>query len=412
MAEIVKLENGVTVVLEKMNSVRSIAFGIFVKNGSRNENIQTSGISHFIEHLLFKGTKNRTAREIADDMDSVGGQINAYTTKEYTCYYTRTLDSHFNIAIDVLADIYFNSLFSDDDIKKERNVIIEEINMYEDSPEDVGFDLIQNKIWRDNSLGFPILGTEKSISAFDSSIIKKYYKEHYRADNTVLALAGNFEKENVISEIKKYFGDFKNISQVNDYSAKPVYFKSKVKKEKDIEQLHLTLCFPGIKMDSDENYILAVVNSVFGGGMSSRLFQKIREENGLVYTIYSFLSNFTDTGLFGIYAGFGVNQFNRVYELILREIDNFKKEKISKEQLSKTKEQIKSNLILGLESSSARASNIGRSMLLLNKVNKVEDIIEKINKINMDNIDYMINKIFDIDKMSVSIVGKNAESLF
>ena len=170
MVEVIKLDNGITVVMEKMPSVRSVSFGIFVKNGSRNENNKTNGISHFIEHLMFKGTKNRSAKQIADDMDSVGGQINAYTTKEYTCYYTKTLDTHFDMALDVLADMYFNSLFSDEDISKERNVIIEEINMYEDAPEEVGYDILQGAIWKGNSLSFPILGTEKSISGFDNEI--------------------------------------------------------------------------------------------------------------------------------------------------------------------------------------------------------------------------------------------------
>ncbi len=415
MVEVIKLDNGITVVMEKMPSVRSVSFGIFVKNGSRNENNKTNGISHFIEHLMFKGTKNRSAKQIADDMDSVGGQINAYTTKEYTCYYTKTLDTHFDMALDVLADMYFNSLFSDEDISKERNVIIEEINMYEDAPEEVGYDILQGAIWKGNSLSFPILGTEKSISGFDNVSIKNYYREHYRTDNTVLSVAGNFEKDKIIDEIKKYFGKFESLDKEtilkNSVYEKPSYFKSDVKKEKDIEQLHLTMCFPGVKVGSDESYALAAVNTIFGGGMSSRLFQRIREERGLVYTVYSFSSNFSDSGIFGIYAALSPNHFNQVYELILNEISELKKEKITKEQLAKTKEQLKSNFILSLENSSSRSSNIGRSMLLLNKINEVDDIIEKVNGVSLENVENIIEKIFNLENMSISLVGRNIEKI-
>ncbi len=415
MVEVIKLDNGITVVMEKMPSVRSVSFGIFVKNGSRNENNKTNGISHFIEHLMFKGTKNRSAKQIADDMDSVGGQINAYTTKEYTCYYTKTLDTHFDMALDVLADMYFNSLFSDEDISKERNVIIEEINMYEDAPEEVGYDILQGAIWKGNSLSFPILGTEKSISGFDNVSIKNYYREHYRTDNTVLSVAGNFEKDKIIDEIKKYFGKFESLDKEtilkNSVYEKPSYFKSDVKKEKDIEQLHLTMCFPGVKVGSDESYALAAVNTIFGGGMSSRLFQRIREERGLVYTVYSFSSNFSDSGIFGIYAALSPNHFNQVYELILNEISELKKEKITKEQLAKTKEQLKSNFILSLENSSSRSSNIGRSMLLLNKINEVDDIIEKVNGVSLENVENIIEKIFNLENMSISLVGRNIEKV-
>lgn len=411
MVEVVKLKNGVTVVLDKIPFIRSVAFGVFVKNGSRDEDENNNGISHFIEHMMFKGTEKRTAKQIADDIDSIGGQINAYTTKEYTCYYTRTLDIHFDVAFDVLSDMYFNSLFSDEEIKKERKVIIEEINMYEDMPEEVGFDLLQSEIWKGNSLGYPILGTVKSISGFNESIIKEYYAKHYCCDNTVLALAGNFEKEKVLDKIEKYFGGFESSLEKSTVYKKPDYFKSNVKKEKDIEQLHLTLTFPGVKGGSDESYILAIINTIFGGGMSSRLFQKIREENGLAYTIYSFPSSYVDCGLFSIYAGLGSNQFEKVYELVLKEISDFKNEKITKEQLYKTKEQLKSNFILSFENSSSRASNIGRNMLLLNRVNEVDDIINKVDGINLEQVYYLIDKIFNFDDMSISVAGRNVDKI-
>lgn len=406
MVEIIKFANGVTVALEKMPFVRSVAFGIFVKNGSRNETKATSGISHFIEHMMFKGTENRTAKQIADEVDSIGGQINAYTTKEYTCYYTRTLDTHFDTALDILADMYFNSLFDNEEIKKELNVILEEINMYEDSPEDLVYDMLQYNIWKNDPLGFPILGKAESISCFDHDIIKKYYNEHYRTDNTVLAVAGSFDRNDVLKKLERYFGSWKSEGSVKKDYKHVEYFKCKIKKEKDIEQIHLSLCFPGISLGADETYDLAAVNTILGGGMSSRLFQKVREENGLAYTVYSFGSSYINTGIFNIYAGLSPNHFDKVMKLILSEIEILKNEKISEKQLSKAKEQLKSNFLLSLENSSARASSIGKNMLLLNKIQTPDEIVGKIDAVTANSASEFINKIFDIDKMSISAVGK------
>lgn len=406
MFEIKKLKNGVTVVMEKLPFLRSISLGIFVGNGSRNENETTNGISHFIEHMLFKGTEKRSAKDIAEEMDAIGGQINAYTTKEYTCYYTRTLDTHFDTAIDIISDMYFNSKFDNKEIEKECKVIVEEINMYEDDPEDLVYDMMQYNVWKQNSLGFPILGTEKTISKFNHETFIKYKEKNYRPDNTVISVAGNFDENYVMEKIKNYFEDWKQVESDSSENSETIYNQCIVSKEKDIEQIHLCISFPGIAIGTDESYILTALNTILGGGMSSKLFQRIREQNGLAYSIYSYNSNFKDVGLFSIYAALNPSQLSDVINLIFDEIKNLKINKIDENQLSKTKEQIKSNFILSLESSSNRMSSIGRSQLLLKKILSPEELIKKVDDITIEKLYALIDKIFDFDKASLSVVGK------
>ncbi len=406
MIETIKLKNGITIVHEQIPFVRSIAFGIFVKNGSRNESQATNGISHFIEHMLFKGTKTRRAIDIADEMDAIGGQLNAYTTKEYTCYYTRVLDTHFDIALDVLSDMFFHSKFDDVEIQKERGVILEEISMYEDTPEDLVYDNLQYALWHDHPLGFPILGNRTSIASFDNSTFQDYYKKHYRPDNTVIAVAGNFDADEMIKKIECYFGDFTCTTEQEGSGQAATLTPSFIKTVKDIEQVHMCLAFPGIRMGTDDSYVLSVFNTIFGGGMSSRLFQKIREEHGLSYSIYSYNSNYVDTGLFSVYAGLNPNQTQEVLQLILQEIKNLQHNKITEEQLTKTKEQIKSNMLLSLESSSSRMSSIGRSELLLNRILTTDQLAEKVDSVTIPRIYALVDSIFDLNKASLSIVGK------
>lgn len=412
MIEKVIFDNGVTVVMEKMPFVRSVAFGIFVKSGSCNEDKTTNGISHFIEHMMFKGTENRSAKDIANEMDSIGGQINAYTAKEYTCYYTRTLDTHFDKSLDILSDMYFNSKFDDEEIKKERNVVIEEISMYEDTPEDLVYDKLQSSIWRNNSIGFSILGTSDVISKFNHDTFIEYRKKHYRPDNTVISVAGNFKKDEILKKIENYFGSWKSNEEYKENEKEVEYFPSKIKIEKDIEQIHLVISFKGIPYGSDDSYTMTALNTILGGGMSSKLFQKIREENGLVYSIYSFGSAFVNSGLFNIYAGLSPNNYDQVYKLILEEVEKLRNNSITEQQLLKTKEQIKSNFILALENSGNRMSSMGRNQLLLNKIKTTDEIIKKIDDITPQKILDISKQIFNIDNLSVSVVGKVGGIIF
>lgn len=407
MISIKKLKNGVRVIMEEIPYVRSISFGIWVRNGSRNENEENNGISHFIEHMLFKGTENRTAKQIAEEMDAVGGQINAYTTKEYTCYHTRVLDKHFDRAINVMSDMFLHSKFDEKDIAKEQNVIAEEINMYEDSPEELVHDNLQENIWRGSALGLPILGTVETISTFTTQKLKDYFQKQYHNENTVISVAGNFKEEEMFAVIEQYFGEWKSEIPYQTTYSKTEYKALYTERKKDIEQVHLCIAFPALERDHEDKYVLAVFNTIFGGSMSSLLFQKVREENGLTYSIYSYTSAYTDTGLFNIYAGMSPNQTEQVLKLIIEEIKSvLKKGSISEKLIEITKEQIISNFIIGTESTVNRMTAAGGSVLLRGKIQSQEEIIENIEAITVQDVERVIKKIFDFSKMTLSIVGK------
>lgn len=409
MYEIRTLSNGLKLVLEKLPYVRSISFGVWVKNGSRNETKLTSGISHFIEHMLFKGTTHRSAKDIANEMDTIGGHLNAYTSKDYTCYYTRTLDSHMDCALDILSDMILNPLFDENDIKKECNVIFEEIDMYEDSPEDLVNDLLQELVWKDMPLGSPILGTKESISKFNSKILKDYYYNNYTSQNTLLAIAGNFEIENIVNKVENYFGKWNTNKNYKSNIGISKYMPSSLIREKDIEQVHICLGFPGLSIKSKDIFVLNIFNTLFGDGMSSRLFQSIREEKGLTYCIYSDMYNYIDDGMFTIYASVAPSQSKTVIDLIKNEINIIKKTPFSLKEVNKAKEQIKSNYILGLENTSNRMSALGRAQLLLGYIETCEYVIDKINRVTVEEVFDISNKLFDTSKMSIAAVGKISE---
>ena len=407
MIEVLEMDSGLRVVMEDIPFVRSVSFGIWVRNGSRNEDRGTNGISHFIEHMLFKGTERRSAAEIAEAMDEIGGQVNAYTSKEHTCFYTRTLDNHFDVALDVLSDMFFNARFDPEDIEKECNVILEEINMYEDTPEDIVHDLLQQSVYKNGSLGLSILGTAESIGSFDRDKFKEYMSLHYTPGNTVISVAGNLSACGAVDKIKKAFSGFSALDGGRNTGIAPggVYTPSFANKEKDIEQVHLCVGFPGIAVGTDDSYTMAAINTMLGGGMSSRLFQKIREERGLAYSVYSYHSGFADTGLFAIYAALAPAQQKDVTELILEEIRRLFTEKISKKQLDKTKEQLKSNYILSLENVSSRMNSIGRNMLILGRVMTADELIQKIDAIDLESFYELCEKVFVMEQMSLSVVG-------
>ncbi len=405
MFKTVTLSNGLQVVLETIPFIHSVSFGIWVKNGSRNEDTSTNGISHFIEHMLFKGTETRTAKDIADEMDQIGGQLNAFTSKEYTCYYVRALDTHFDIAIDILSDMFFCSKFDDGEIIKERNVIIEEINMYEDTPEELVHDILQAQVWNGDSLAYSVLGTVDSISQFDNVSFREYYGANYHQQNTVIAVAGNFDEDSVIRKLEAYFGGFKRDGDYKKSAFATVYTPGVVTKEKDIEQVHICMGLPSISVGSDESYSLAAINTIFGGGMSSRLFQNIREENGLAYSVYSYNSSYADTGLFSIYAALNRAQAQQVVGLIIAEIKRLFTDKITPDGLARAKEQLKSNYLLSLESSSNRMNSLGRSQLMLGRILSPEELIQKIDRINTDNVYALVEKIFNLNALSLAAVG-------
>ncbi|MCL2198754.1 MAG: insulinase family protein [Defluviitaleaceae bacterium] len=410
MIKVHELGNGLRVVMEAIPFVRSVSFGVWVRSGSRNETSDNNGISHFIEHMLFKGTEKRSAMEIADTMDAVGGQLNAFTSKEYTCYFTRTLDTHFDVALDVLSDMFFNSRLNQEDIDKERGVILEEISMYEDTPEDLAVDLLQYKTFPRSSLGMSILGTPETIGGFNSEQFKKFMGVRYAPRNVVIAVAGNIDEAEVLDKITRAFGHYKGEPDIFD--EKPaVYTPGFSLKEKDIEQVHLCVGFPGIRTGIDESYALAAVNTILGGGMSSRLFQKIREQHGLVYTVYSYNASYYDTGVFLVYAALNPDNVFDVLGLISQEVRGMLTDKINAEQLSKAKEQLKSNFLLSLENAASRMNSIGRTLLMLDKVITPDELVTKIDAIDLDAFFAVCEKIFKMDQISLSLVGKKVEGL-
>ena len=403
------LENGLTIIGEEIPYVKSISLGVWINAGSRIEDEEISGVSHFIEHMLFKGTRNRTSKQIASEIDNLGGQINAFTSKECTCYYVKLLDSHIDIGIDVLSDMILNSKFNEDDLDKERSVIIEELKMYEDSPEDLAYDLLTENIYKHDPLGMNIIGTEESLNRLKREKLLDYFNKYYVPNNSVIAISGNFNFDEIINKIEEKFKVWKK-RDVNVDIKKAEFKSCFLTKNKDIEQVNLAMSLEAVPLENDkEVYALAVINTVFGGSISSRLFQKIREEKGLVYSIYSSQSLYRKCGELGIFASMSNEHLKEVYESIIEEIKIMKKYYLTDQEIKESKEQLKGSYILGLESTSSRMMSIGRSLLLNNKVESTDDILKSIDNVDRETVKIVIDKIFNLDKLGVCIVGRDVE---
>ena len=403
------LENGLTIIGEEIPYVKSISLGVWINAGSRIEDEEISGVSHFIEHMLFKGTRNRTSKQIDSEIDNLGGQINAFTSKECTCYYVKLLDSHIDIGIDVLSDMILNSKFNEDDLDKERSVIIEELKMYEDSPEDLAYDLLTENIYKNDPLGMNIIGTEESLNRLNREKLLDYFNKYYVPNNSVIAISGNFNFDEIINKIEEKFKVWKK-RDVNVDIKKAEFKSCFLTKNKDIEQVNLAMSLEAVPIESDkEVYALAVINTVFGGSISSRLFQKIREEKGLVYSIYSSQSLYRKCGELGIFASMSNEHLKEVYESIIEEIKIIKKYYLTDQEIKESKEQLKGSYILGLESTSSRMMSIGRALLLNNKVESTDDILKSIDNVDRETVKIVIDKIFNLDKLGVCIVGRDVE---
>lgn len=404
-----RLPNGLRVICEEIPYVRSVTAGIWVGAGSRYEE-ENSGISHFIEHLLFKGTSTRSAREIAETMDSVGGQLNAFTSKEHTCFYARVLDQHFSVAVDLLSDMVLRSRFDPDDIAKEKGIIVEEIKMYEDAPDELVHDLFAQNIWAEHPLGRNIVGSAGIINSLSRQDVLKYFKEHYTPDNIVVAVAGNVSPARVVEEVGRAMGGMTGKgAPVNQPS--PAVRPGVSVKTKDLEQVHICLGTRGVPQDHDDMYPLYVLNNTLGGGQSSRLFQKIREERGLAYSVYSYLSSYRDAGLFTVYAGMSPQYAEEVVDIILRELGSVRDRGLTDDELRRAKEQMKGQLMLSLESTSNRMSRLGRSELALGRILSPDEVIEKLNAVEMGDIRRLTSELLDEGKLALSAVGPAPETL-
>ena len=347
MYKLIKLDNGLRIAVEDIEYVNSVSVGLWVENGSRNENEVNSGISHFIEHMLFKGTKDRTAKQIAEAIEDVGGQINAFTSREATCFYIKALDTHLDLSLDIISDMLFNSTFCDEDIEKEKGVIVEEINMSEDSPEDVLADLHTKAIWESDSISLPILGTMDTVNSFNRQMIVDYIDSYYIPENSVISISGKFDMQNIEKLVQKYFGKWRcKNKQITKYSS-PKIFNNHYFRKKEIEQLHISLGIPGVGLGDDDIYTLILLSNILGGGASSLLFQKVREELGVCYSVYCYISAFKNTGVVSIYAGLNPKYALVAIDVIKEEVSKFAKLGITNEKLNKAKEQLKGSYILG-----------------------------------------------------------------
>lgn len=403
MVHIETLPNGVRIVTEKIDTVRSAALGIWVGGGSREESPRESGAAHFIEHMLFKGTENRSAADIARETDAIGGQMNAFTTKECTCFYGRVLDDHLPRALDILWDMVYRSSFTQEAVETERGVIQEEIDMYEDTPDDLCAEKLFAEIFRGSSLARPILGSKESLAPMTGDFLKNYHRRHYRADNTVVALTGSFT-EAVLADIRRRFSGLEagEVPVVD----RAVYTPAFVTTKKPIEQNHLILAFPGLTYASPRRFALQLLSAILGGGVSSRLFQTVREQQGLCYSIYSYGAGHQDAGVFCVYTALNRETEETALETIRRVIDQFLQEGPDQEELDRAREQSKANVVMGLESTHALMSHAGRSLLFLDQIFTPEEIIAAYDGVTREDVMDLAREIFRWDQVSLSAVGQ------
>ncbi len=403
------LHNGVRVVAERIDHVRSAAIGVWIGNGSRFESAEQNGISHFIEHMIFKGTEKRTARHIASMMDAMGGQSNAFTTKDCTCYYMKVLDTHLHTAAELLADMFLCSSFADEDIELERGVVLEEIDMYEDTPEDVATEKLFEACYEGTALGRPILGTEETLARMDSKALHDYVRKNYHPEDTVVALSGSFSDAD-LDYICELFGEMQGSGR---NKIEPAHYQPRVViRSKEIEQNHLCLGFPGLPLLDDKRYAYQLMNAIIGGGMSSRLFQTVRERNGMCYSIYSFPSSHVDTGMFSIYVGLGQEDEAKAAKLICNVLRDFCAEGPTREELSRCREQLKSNLLMGLESTNARMHHLGRYELFTDHVISSDELVAAYDAVTADQVRALANEMFRFDQASICAVGNTGDEAY
>lgn len=377
-----RLANGIRVVGEQIPMLRSVSIGVWVGTGSRHETVQNNGISHFLEHMFFKGTEQYSARELAEVFDSLGGQVNAFTSKEYTCFYAKVLDEHFDIALETLADMLFHSQFAEEEIEKEKKVVIEEIRMYEDTPDELVMDVLAQAVYKRHPLGQTILGLEENLRRFTRDDVLDYISNRYRPEDIVVSIAGNISQAVAMAALEKLFGQQGFFAPRSPQSvpamSQPEFQKTLELRSKDIEQVHLCLAAPGYRAGDDRLYALILLNNALGSAPSSRLFQEIREERGMAYSVYSFHSAYQDCGMFGIYAGTSPEYTKDVLDLTYQICNEVAEHGLSDEELRKGKEQVKGSMMLSLESTSSRMSRLGKNELLLGRDVSIDETLHGI----------------------------------
>ena len=400
------LPNGLIVLTERMDHLRSVAMGVWIKSGSRCEPAETNGISHFVEHMLFKGTRSRTAQHIAREMDSIGGNLDAFTGKETICFNVKSLAEHVPIALDVLTDLVLNPTFAAADIERERGVILEEIKIDEDNPDVLVHELFTQSFWKDHPLGWPILGTSKTVTRLDREKLLAYHGDRFHGGNIVFSAAGNLEHDRFAEEVAAKFSGLAGGETLHELAAPEASARIVLRNKKSLEQVQICLGVPAPPVTDESRYATLILNTVLGGGMSSRLFQTIREERGMAYSIYSELSPYRDTGTLLVYAGTSAGKALEVVDLILAEFRNLKETPLTPEELTRAKDQLKGNILLALESSNARMANLARQEMYFHQFFTVDEVIARIDEVEAGQVQTMAQSLFDPKRIAVTLLGR------
>jgi predicted Zn-dependent peptidase len=403
--EMTSLANGVRVITEAMPHVRSVAVGVWIDSGSRRETSEQNGISHFIEHMLFKGTTSRSAEDIARSVDSIGGNLDAFTAKELVCFNTKVLDQHLSQAFDVLADLVLHPMFREEDIEKEKGVILEEIKMEEDSPDYLVHEIFSSNFWKDHPLGKPILGTPQSVKRFDRGMIQAYYEGIYAPGNLLVTAAGNLTHDRLVALVRAHFESLPPRQPLAPDTVPTTHARIALRNKKALEQVHLCLGVPSYPLPHGERFACYVLNTLLGGGMSSRLFQNIRERQGLAYAVFSELSPYRDTGCLSIYAGTSLESARKVVESITNEFRQLKQQTVTDEELRRAKDHLKGSLMLSLESTASRMSNLARQELYFGHFFSLDALLESIEAVTADDVQRIAQTFFDTRQIALTILG-------
>jgi predicted Zn-dependent peptidase len=399
------LSNGLVVITETMQHVRSVSVGIWVRNGSRREVPLENGMAHFLEHMVFKGTERRTAEDIAREMDSVGGMLDAFTSKEQICFNAKVLDSHLPIAFDVLADVVQRPKFDSEDLKKERQVVLEEIKMDLDNPEYLLHDIFTRGFWPDHSLGRPILGTPDTVKGFDREAIQRRFRSWFAPDHILVTAAGNITHEQVLKLVEEEFGSLKPQGAQDQDAVPSTGAPIHLERKRDLEQVHLCLGVPSVPIAHERRFAVAVLNNLLGGGMSSRLFQNIREKQGLAYAVFSELTPYSDAGMLTVYAGTAKETVGKVLDMTVAEFRAMKESPVSEEELLRAKNHLKGSLMLSLESTSSRMSNLARQELYFHRFSSLDEILASIELVTREEVRALAKEFFQPERIAVTVLG-------
>lgn len=400
--QITTLENGMRVVSEHRDFVQSVSLGVWVEIGARHETPEMNGISHMLEHMAFKGTARRSAKQIAEEIEDVGGHINAYTSRENTAYYAKVLKEDVPLAVDMIADILQNSVMDPQELERERQVILQEIAQAVDTPDDIIFDHFQTVAYPDQAMGRPVLGEVDIVKRLSREDILAYMKNNYAASDMIFSAVGNVDHDALVALVRQHFT---GLSQNRQAVVDPTRYVGGtfLETRNSVEQVHVVLGFDGVKYDEDDFYALSVFSTLFGGGMSSRLFQEIRENRGLVYSVYSFISAYDDGGLFGIYAGTAAKDIDEMFPVLAQEIVN-SCQGISEQEILRAKAQLKSSILMSLESASGRCEQLARQLIVFNRIIDIDEVVDKIEKIDLASLEAVAKRIFST-KPTIAVLG-------